>query len=63
MAASNQRYTQLLDEYIILKVSVSEALLRFYKTYPDILVDKDVINVIVSGMLSLVSEIVLNIYQ
>jgi len=40
MAASNQRYTQLLDEYLLLKVSVSEALLRFYKTYPDILVDK-----------------------
>ena len=40
MAASNQRYTQLLDEYLLLKVSISEALLRFYKTYPDILVDK-----------------------
>ena len=42
MAASNQRYTQLLDEYLRLKVSVSEALLGVYKKHPEILLDRTV---------------------
>ena len=42
MAASNQRYFQLLDEYLLLKVSVSEALLGVYKKHPEILLDRTV---------------------
>ena len=42
MAESNQRYTQLLDEYLLLKVSVSEALLGVYKKHPKILLDRTV---------------------
>ena len=40
MAASNQRYTQLLDEYLLLKVQVSEALLGVYNAHPGFFLDR-----------------------